>query len=246
MKKFTRSALAAAVLTVGSTGGVAFTSTASAELSMNIGAVSNYYFRGVTQTDDAAAIQGGVDFEHESGFYAGTWASTVDFGEGEAKYELDLYAGFAGELGNGMGYDVGYIYYAYPDSPDDIDFGEIYGELSFAGFYGGLAATVHSDQSSGEAFDSGDIYYYLGYDVALPNDFGLDLTAGYYTFDADGSAGQEDLDYLHYGATMYRDVGDFGEVSFTLEYADIKDDDRSELAGSGDDLKVWVGWSKTF
>lgn len=245
MKKMTRSTLAAAVVVASSTGGVALTSTASAEVSMNVGAVSNYYFRGITQTGDDAAIQGGVDYANESGFYVGAWASTVDFGS-EASYELDLYAGFAGELGNGLGYDVGYLYYAYPDEGDDIDFGEVYGELSYGDLYGGLAVTANSDQSSGEAFDSGDIYYYVGYGFALPQDFGLDLSLGYYTFDADGDPGAEDLDYTHFGASLYRDAGDLGQVSLNLEYADVEDDDRSVFAGAGDDPKVWVGWSKTF
>lgn len=241
MKKMTRSTLAAAVVVASSTGGVALTSTASAEVSMNVGAVSNYYFRGITQTGDAAAIQGGVDYENESGFYLGTWASTVDFGDGTS-YELDLYGGFAGETANGLGYDIGYIYYAYPDAPDGIDFGEVYGELSYGGLYGGLAVTTNSDASSGDPFDSGDIYYYVGYGFALPQDFGLDLSMGYYTFDADGDPA--DLDYTNFGASLYRDAGDFGEVSLNLEYVD--DDDSALVGDGGDDPKIWVGWSKAF
>ncbi len=59
--------------------------TAAAEdpysISANIGVVSNYMWRGVTQTQDGAAVQGGLDFTHSSGFYAGTWASNVDFND---------------------------------------------------------------------------------------------------------------------------------------------------------------------
>jgi uncharacterized protein (TIGR02001 family) len=50
-------------------------------ISANIGVVSNYMWRGVTQTQDGAAVQGGLDFTHESGFYAGTWVSNVDFND---------------------------------------------------------------------------------------------------------------------------------------------------------------------
>ncbi|MFZ0790386.1 MAG: TorF family putative porin, partial [Chromatiaceae bacterium] len=50
-------------------------------ISANIGAVSNYMWRGVTQTQDGAAVQGGLDFTHSSGFYLGTWASNVDFND---------------------------------------------------------------------------------------------------------------------------------------------------------------------
>src|SRR5690606_7575411 len=82
-------------------------SLVSADVSTNIAVVSNYLFRGVSQTDGSPAVQGGIDFEHASGFYAGTWASNVDFGD-EISYELDLYAGFAGSM-NDLGYDVGYV-----------------------------------------------------------------------------------------------------------------------------------------
>ena len=53
--------------------------------SANIGAVSNYIWRGVTQTGDQAAVQGGIDVAHESGFYAGTWISNVDWDEGSSE-----------------------------------------------------------------------------------------------------------------------------------------------------------------
>ena len=101
----------------------------SADVSSNVSASSNYLFRGVTQTDGAAAVQGGLDYEHASGFYAGGWGSNVDFGDGTS-YELDL-AGFSGSVEE-LGYDVGYIYYAYPDAPDSIDFGELYGKSVMA------------------------------------------------------------------------------------------------------------------
>ena len=83
----------------------------SADVSSNVSASSNYLFRGVTQTDGAAAVQGGLDYEHASGFYAGGWGSNVDFGDGTS-YELDLYAGFSGSVEE-LGYDVGYIYWVY-------------------------------------------------------------------------------------------------------------------------------------
>lgn len=237
MKKFTRSALAAAVLTVGSTGGVAFTSTAAAELSVNIGAVSNYYFRGFSESDDGAAIQGGIDYEHASGFYAGTWVSNVDFGD-ETSYELDLYAGFADEFDSGFGYDVGYIYYAYPDARDatgslSADFGEIYGEVSFdtgvVGLYGGMAYVVHDSDDS--ALEDDDMYFYAGLDVPFMDVYSAGFLVGRTSFD-DSSL----ENYTHYTASLTRDAGDWGEFSFNLEYEDEFDKD----------VGAWVGWSKTF
>ncbi|MGD8932676.1 MAG: TorF family putative porin, partial [Chromatiales bacterium] len=92
-------------------------STAFAEVSMNLGVTSNYVWRGVTQTDDKPAISGGVDWSGDSGLYAGAWASNVDFGSCcETTYELDLYGGYKGEISD-FGYDAGLIYYTY--DPDD-------------------------------------------------------------------------------------------------------------------------------
>ena len=71
--------------------------TAHAELSANIGVTSNYLWRGVTQTDDGAAIQGGIDWSHDSGFYLGTWASNIDWGVGSSGVEVDFYGGYAGD-----------------------------------------------------------------------------------------------------------------------------------------------------
>ena len=101
---------------------LAATSTAAmAEISGNVSMVSDYAFRGVSQTDNQMAIQGGFDYAHESGFYVGTWASNVDSnflgGDGvDPQIELDLYAGYGMELANGVGLDFGVLQYFYPGS----------------------------------------------------------------------------------------------------------------------------------
>ena len=214
-----------------------------AEVSLNIGVASKYLFRGVTQTDDKAAIQGGIDYEAASGFYIGTWASNVDF-DG-AGYELDVYLGFATEFDNGLGLDVGYLYYGYPDaSPDDIDFGEIYASVSFGPFSGGLAYTIHSDNDDG-LFDSGDLYFHAGVDFELPADLALGLRAGYYDFTNDGKPGVGDANYWHLGASLSREFESLGEISFNLEYADIASTDALGSPNSKDP-KVWVGWTLSF
>ena len=89
-KKITLAAAVAAVLTSGA---------ASAEITANAGFFSNYIWRGVTQTSDQAAGQGGIDWGHDSGLYVGTWVSNVDFSGLGDGYEMDVYAGFAGEAG---------------------------------------------------------------------------------------------------------------------------------------------------
>ena len=83
---------------------------------------SDYRFRGFTQTNYGAALQGGIDIAHSSGFYVGNWNSNVaqDLYNG-ASLEMDFYGGFKGEVAPGVGYDVGAIYYYYPQSGVDRD-----------------------------------------------------------------------------------------------------------------------------
>ncbi|MBA2673243.1 TorF family putative porin [Ramlibacter sp.] len=86
-------------------------------LSYNVGAVTDYRYRGISQTRLKPALQGGIDFAHKSGFYIGTWASTIKWikdAGGSADLELDIYGGYKGTWGD-FGYDVGLLTYTYPD-----------------------------------------------------------------------------------------------------------------------------------
>ena len=85
----------------------------------NIGATTNYVWRGITQTADSPALQGGVDYAHSSGFYAGAWASNIKWIKNEgaassAPVELDTYFGFKNAFATDFNYDVGFIRYNYP------------------------------------------------------------------------------------------------------------------------------------
>ncbi len=110
-------------------------SLASAQLAFNAGAVTDYRYRGVSQTQLKPALQGGVDYA-AGGFYVGAWASTIRWikkAGGDASIELDVYGGYKGEISKGLGYDVGVLAYVYPsnDLPTDADTQEIYGALTF-------------------------------------------------------------------------------------------------------------------
>jgi uncharacterized protein (TIGR02001 family) len=204
-----------------------------AEVSMNIGATSNYIWRGVTQTDDAAAISGGLDWSGATGLYAGTWVSNVDFGPGTSAYELDLYGGYAGEAGD-FGYDIGLIYYTY-DSDDDANFLELGLSGSWKMLSAGLNYTLNGDADEDTAaFVSGDLYYYGGLSFDLPEDFNVGLTIGRYTFENDGVLA--DLNYNHYQADLSKSAGDFGDVTLSLSGTNIDDENA----------KFFVSWAKTF
>ncbi len=81
----------------------------------NLGIVSDYRFRGISQTFKQPAIQGGVDYSHSSGFYVGNWDSSINTGAGfpGGSIEMDLYGGWKKTWGD-WGLDVGAIYYYYP------------------------------------------------------------------------------------------------------------------------------------
>lgn len=102
----------------------AFAAPAMAEeaspLTFNVGVVSDYVFRGISQTQHQPAVQGGVDYAHSSGLYVGAWGSTVEWVnrkdwsyQKDNKFEFDLYGGYKNTVG-GIGYDVGMIRYYYP------------------------------------------------------------------------------------------------------------------------------------
>ncbi len=98
-----------------------------ASVSANVSFVSDYIWRGMTQSD-GPAIQGGFDYASDGGFYAGIWGSNVNFNDG-AGSELDYYFGYGFDMG-GFGVDIGYLAYDYPDNDSDLDFEEIYVGLS--------------------------------------------------------------------------------------------------------------------
>jgi len=100
-------------------------------VSGSVALVSDYRFRGVSQTDEEMAVQGGISVGHESGLYVGTWASNLaGWGTfGGSNMELDLYGGYAMPLGAAT-LDVGVTWYMYPGGADTTDFAEPYVKLS--------------------------------------------------------------------------------------------------------------------
>lgn len=92
---------------------------------------SDYRFRGVSQSDNSFALQGGLTATHESGFYAGFWSSSLaGWGTfGGPNLELDLFGGFAFPVGGGT-LDVGLTWFMYPSGANNTDFAELFAKLS--------------------------------------------------------------------------------------------------------------------
>ena len=157
MKKTIIRAAAAATLAAGLIGLAAPASAQSTvDVAWNVGVVSDYVFRGFSQTGEDPAIQGGVDLTSGS-FYAGAWASNVDFGD-DTDAEVDLYGGYRTEAG-GFALDFGVIGYLYVGEPDGADYN--YAEFKAA-----------ASRAVGPATFGAAVYY-------SPDFFGIDDEATY-------------------------------------------------------------------
>lgn len=196
---------------------------AHAELSATATGISDYRFRGISLTNDDPALQGSIDWAGENGFYVGAWASNIDFGNDvDGDIEVDLYAGFAGGAEDGLGWDVGIVWYAYPGADDIDDYPEIYAGLSFGVFD---VKQWYSNDLSGTELDG---WYTEGNaSFALPANLTLNLHAGYNYGDA-----FDDTEYLDYSIGLAYTLGNF---ELGLAWIDTDLDDGDALF-SDDDL----------
>ncbi|MDH5573795.1 MAG: TorF family putative porin [Gammaproteobacteria bacterium] len=194
---------------------------AHAELTGNVGVTSNYIWRGVTQTSDASAISGGLDYAHASGFYIGTWVSNTVANQ----YEHDVYLGYGFDAGP-VGLDIGALKYIYPVGTVLSDFTEVYVNASYSNFGIGVAYTVDKEDSA--ITEENDIYVYASAEFEVKKDLALGLLIGDYDVDG-GSAG----DYTHYQLSLSKD-------DFTFAY------NKNDQNGNAGDARITASWSKNF
>lgn len=194
---------------------------ANAQVSSTWTLTNDYDFRGASQSAKDPALQGSLDFATDSGWYVGAWASNVDF-DSDVDYEVDLYTGFSGGEEDGLGWDVGFVYYAYPDD-SDLNYPEIYGKLSYGMFSGGLYYSndwINSGENS--IYATGDV------SVPLPQNFSLNFHAGYSTGDYFSDL---DTEYFDYSVGVGYTINKF---DLSLKYVDTTLDDGDELFISDD------------
>jgi uncharacterized protein (TIGR02001 family) len=182
-------------------GGAALAPTVSmAQLSANVGYMSDYIFRGVFQEDSSA--MGGLDYAHDSGFYIGTWAA--DVGDG---LETDLYFGYGGEAGD-LSYSIGYTGYFYTD-----DFDSEYNEVNLGVGWMGLSLDVAVGSWDGfvgsPATEDDYTHYALGYEYE-----GFYIKFGGWDFDKAPSTA--DYAEIGYGFTWQ-------EIDFSLAIVNSSD-----------------------
>ena len=205
------------------------------EFSANVALTTDYVFRGFSQTEEGPAIQGGFDVTYKM-FYAGVWASNLDFGSNSAgndvaNIEIDLYAGLKHKFG-AVEADLGVIYYAYPgadDPTDELDYIEV--KLGLSGNLTdkiGLSGTLY--YSPEYTLETGEtLTYEGGVSIALgtygrfsPTFTG---TVGYVDF---LDSANEDDSYTYWNAGV--EVGFAEKFTLDLRYwdTDVEDDDLAD------------------
>jgi len=153
------------------------------EFSGNVTLISDYIFRGVSQTRESFALQAGIDWSHDSGIYAGVWGSSISFAEEDNTFlEQDAYVGYAGEIGK-FSYDLAAIFFYYPKE-NDFNYWEFALNTGYDLGFSAVSFGILWSPSYFGTLDDG-IYVSTGVNVPFPIDIpygfdlALDVTFGY-------------------------------------------------------------------
>jgi uncharacterized protein (TIGR02001 family) len=172
-------------------------------LSFNVSAVSEYRYRGISQTRLKPALQGGLDYAAPNGFYIGAWASTIKWikdAGGDADVEIDVYGGYKAEVAKGLTLDVGLLQYYYPSNKlnPSANTLEVYGALSYG------PVTAKYSHSTTNLFGFADTKGSGYFDVTANFDLGDGMTltphVGHQTVKHNSAAS-----YTDYSLTLAKD-----------------------------------------
>ena len=226
MKTFTIASAAVAVAALSALAAPSISLAADSSVAFNAGVVTDYRYRGISQTRLKPALQGGVDYT-AGAFYLGAWGSTIKWvkdGGGGANAEFDIYGGYKGEITKGLGYDIGLLTYQYPSNGlnPSANTLEVYGALT-----SGPVTAKYSHSTTnlfGFANSKGSGY--------------LDISA---TFDVGGFAVTP-----HIGRQTVKNNGGFSYTDYSLAIskeisgitwsATLVDTSTSAYTGAGKDL----------
>ncbi len=197
----------------------------------NVTLASEYLYRGIAQTRGKPAIQGGLDYAHKSGLYAGVWASSITWisdatAGASAGVEIDVYGGYKGSITDDFGYDVGVLTYNYPGTGKPAgnarpDTTEVYGALSWKWL------TIKYSQTTGSLFGwtkpdggktKGSGYLELNAAYDLGNGWGINGHIGRQTV-----KGFSNASYSDYKVGVTKDLG-FGTVGIAYSDTNAKAD----------------------
>ncbi|TRZ98338.1 MAG: hypothetical protein D4R84_03875 [Rhodocyclaceae bacterium] len=222
----------------------------------NVGLVSNYVFRGISQSAGKPALQGGFDYSHASGLYAGTWASNVNWvadnygGAGlpsaSNSLEVDFYGGYKGTIKGDLGFDVGLLTYNYPGSNTTVggtfikpDSTEIYGALSWkwltVKYSHSTTALFGWNKFAGTVNDktTGSGYLDVTGNFDLGNGWGVNAHVGDQKIRGNGPAS-----YTDYKLGVTKDMG-FGVFGLTLTTTSSNGSCTAGAPTTANDVYCW-------
>ncbi len=196
----------------------------------NVGVVSDYRYRGISQSGLKPALQGGADYSHPNGLYLGTWLSTIkwikDAGRlngvdaGNTPAEWDLYGGYKGEISKALTYDVGGLYYLYVNNKTGKISGganantfELYGALTYGPVTAKYSHSLTNTFGFGDSKGSGYLEVNASFD--LGQGFSVAPHIGHQTIKHFGAAS-----YTDYSLTLGKDLGN----GFSLSAAAVGTD----------------------
>lgn len=181
-------------------------------LSFNLGVFSEYRYRGISQTRLQPALQAGADYVDPSGFYVGTWASTIKWikdAGGDAQVEIDLYGGYKKEVAPGLTLDVGVLQYYYPSNKlgkvagfVNADTFELYGALSYGPVTAKYSHSTSNLFATPNSKNSGYLDVTANFDLAAYGFEGVTLSPhiGHQTVKKNAAAS-----YTDYSLTLAKD-----------------------------------------
>ncbi len=222
MNKTLTTMLMAAAATVAMSGGaLAQEADKALDISFNVGAATDYVWRGVSQTEESPQISGGVDATVGGMVYAGAWLSNVDFGTGnDTDFELDLYAGVRPQVGP-VSLDLGILYYGYINAPTGSS--QDFVEFKVAGSVPVGPATVGAGVYWSNDFYGGTgnaTYVELNGSVPVSEKFAVSGAVGYQDVDYEG-------DYTNWNLGVSYAVNDI--IGLDLRYHDTDEHDFGDL-----------------
>jgi uncharacterized protein (TIGR02001 family) len=212
---------------------------AQADVTGTLAATSEYMFRGI-ETSEGAAVQGSLNYAHETGFYATAWGSNVD--ETLGSTELDVYGGWSGDVGP-VTLDVGAIQYLFLETNEDnaidnTDYLELYGGVSIAG----VTTKVYLTDDFFNTDEDG-IYATASYAFPIKDDLSLTPQVGY--SEGDGVDQFIGDSYFDYSLTLTKAL----KAGFGASFAVINttlDEEEFALLTSDDSPKFVVTLTKGF
>lgn len=203
-------------------------------------ATNNFMYRGLSLSDNSAAVQGQFSAKHDSGFYATLWGSSTklraDDGSG-AGLEGNFLAGFIGKITDDLTYDVGYLRTFYPGMKTGSrggatrDFNDFYATLNYKGFSGGFSYSDDFFAETGSA-----MYTFASYNAPIYDDISLQALVGH-THNSSkeflGLFGVNKKSWTHYILGLSKPLPHNFEVSGAYHWTDSNGKDAFDISGFG-------------